>query len=75
MDNVYSTEIKILSQFHFEVPIETHPLELSTNVRSLMMCGAFCDRLVFVVRQITVQHENYLVYLKPLSQRELISMI
>lgn len=75
MDNIYSTEIKILSQFHFQGPNDISLLELSTNVRSLMMCGALYDRLVFVLRQITIPHENYLVYLKPLSQRELFSMI
>jgi hypothetical protein len=44
MNKIYSTYIKIISQSRFEVPIDTHLIESLTNVRSLMMCGALCDR-------------------------------
>jgi len=43
-DDIYSTKIKIISQSFFEPPVDTHLIKSLTNVRSLIMCGALCDR-------------------------------
>lgn len=39
-----SVKVKIIRQYHFDPPIETHLIETVTSVRSLSRCAAICDR-------------------------------
>jgi hypothetical protein len=43
-DVIQSVKTKIISQSRFEAPMDIHLIESLTNVQSLIMCGALCDR-------------------------------